>query len=76
MTSGLRKVHKFSWVLIAIAGIVFLLNSYCVLYFQKQLLHPNNVVFALQYLAGWLVVFWLVLLIELGCYFILKVDIE
>ena len=36
MTSGLRKVHKFSWVLIAIGGIVFLFFTIQELNFQPQ----------------------------------------
>ena len=36
MTSGLRKAHKFSWILIAVVGVVFLFFTIQQLNFQTE----------------------------------------
>lgn len=42
MTSGLRKAHKFSWIFIAVIGIVFLFFTIQQLNFQTQKTGKTN----------------------------------
>lgn len=49
MTSGLRKIHKVSWILIAIIGIVFLFFAIRGLNFtSKDSVDTNDVELTIQ----------------------------